>query len=109
MDRLAQVDANGDLAYMSERLRRKAKALLALQPSGPDKAGSFLQQTLAPSRRQGARALGLRSATDLAALWADRGEPAKALALLRPALALFDDGMQTAGLAAAASLLSALA
>jgi hypothetical protein len=109
LDRLAQVDANGDLAYKPELLRLKGKALLALLPASSDKAGSFLQQTLAPSRRQGARAWGLRSATDLAALWADRGEPAKALALLRPALALFDDGMQTAGLAAAASLLSALA
>jgi len=106
---LAQVDANGDLVYKPELLRLKGKALLALLPASPDEAESFLQQSLASSRRQGARAWELRSAIDLAALWAGRGEAARALALLRHAVDLFDEAARTTDLAAAARLLAALA
>jgi predicted ATPase len=60
------------------------------------------------SRRQGARAWELRTATDLAALLADRGRSDNAAALLRPVYAQFVEGLDTPDLKAAERLLATL-
>jgi predicted ATPase len=65
-------------------------------------------QSLELSRRQGARAWELRTAVDLAALWADQGLAESARALLRPVFETFEEGSNTADLEAAEHLLTTL-
>jgi predicted ATPase len=65
-------------------------------------------QSLELSRRQGARAWKLRSAIDLAALWAGQGRSDEARALLLPAFQQFTEGLNTADLKSAERLLKTL-
>ena len=55
-------------------------------------------QSLDLSRRQGARAWELRTATDFAALLAAQGQSESARALLRPVFEQFAEGFDTADL-----------
>lgn len=64
---IRQVEANGDLAYLPELLRVKGGLILAGPRPDPVMAEACFRQSLELSRRQGARAWGLRTATDLAA------------------------------------------
>lgn len=104
------VAGNGNALYAAEGLRLEGELALA---EGDDDAGreaaerSFLA-ALALARTQGARALELRAATSLARLWAGRGEAARGLALLEPAYADFGEGLHTADLVAAKTLLDRL-
>ena len=50
----------------------------------------------------------VRTAIDLAELWASQGLPAKAAALLRPIFELFEEGFDTSDLKAAANLMESL-
>ncbi len=77
---IAMVEETGDLSQMPELLRVKASLLLTMQTPDLVEAESCLTQSLELSRRQGARAWELRTATDLAALMADRGERDRARA-----------------------------
>jgi predicted ATPase/DNA-binding winged helix-turn-helix (wHTH) protein len=102
-------EANGDHCYMPELLRVKAGLLLSMpQPSIGDAEACFMQ-SLEVSRRQGARALELRAATDLATLWSCRGRPDDARELLQPVFRQFVEGADTADLKAAERLLAILA
>ena len=65
-------------------------------------------QSLELSRRQGARAWELRTAIDLAALWAGQGRSDDARALLQPVFEQFVEGLDTADLKAAERLLATL-
>jgi predicted ATPase len=65
-------------------------------------------QSLELSRRHGARAWELRSAMDLAELWAGLGRSTDARALLLPAFEQFTEGLDTADLTAAERLLTTL-
>jgi len=104
------VAGNGNALYAAEGLRLEGELALA---EGDDDAGreaaerSFLA-ALALAQTQGARALELRAATSLARLWAGRGEAARGLALLEPAYADFGEGLHTADLVAAKTLLDRL-
>ena len=60
------------------------------------------------SRRQDARSWELRTAVDLAALWAAQGQPESARALLSPIFEQFVEGLDTADLMAAKHLLATL-
>jgi predicted ATPase len=60
------------------------------------------------SRHQGARAWELRTATDLAALWASQGRADDAKALLQPVFEQFTEGSDTADVKAAEYLLAKL-
>ena len=60
------------------------------------------------SRRQGARAWELRTATDLAALWISQGRSGDAQALLGPIFGQFTEGFDTEDLKAAERLLARL-
>jgi predicted ATPase len=60
------------------------------------------------SRRQGARSWELRSAVDLAALWAAHGQRGRGLAVLQPIFEKFVEGSDTADLNAAEHPLATL-
>jgi predicted ATPase len=78
------------------------------QPSVSD-AELSLAQSLEVSRRQGARAWQLRTATDLAALLASRGQSERGRVLLQPVFEQFTEGFDTADLKAAERTLASLA
>jgi tetratricopeptide (TPR) repeat protein len=102
------VDANGDAAFTPELLRLKGSLLLSKpQPRVAD-VQSCLAQSLELSRRQGARAWELRTATDLASLLASQGRRENARAILRPVFDQFVEGFDTADLMSAGRLLKTL-
>jgi predicted ATPase len=102
------VRTNGDLSHMPEVLRVKGSLLAAKpQPSGAD-AEKHFTQSLELSRRQGARAWELRTATDLAALLAGQGRAERARTLLQPIFEQFVEGSDTADLKAAERVLATL-
>ncbi len=102
------VEENGDLLYMPEALRVKGKVLLSLPQRRPDVAEICFTQSLDWSRRQGARAWELRTAVDLAALWAAQGQRDRARAILQPIFEQFAEGLDTTDLKAAEHLLATL-
>jgi predicted ATPase/DNA-binding winged helix-turn-helix (wHTH) protein len=102
------VEANGDLCYLPELLRVKGALLLSTPEPSAEDAENCLMRSLEESRRQGARAWELRTAVDLAALWADQGKPQQSRALLRPVYEQFTEGLDTADLKMAKSLLATL-
>lgn len=65
-------------------------------------------QSIEWSRRQSARSWELRTAVDLAALWARQSRPDAARALLQPVFERFVEGLDTADLKAAERLLATL-
>jgi hypothetical protein len=102
------VEANGDFCYMPELLRLKGSLLLSMPDPSVDDAEMVFVRSLELSRRQGARAWELRTAIDLAALLAARGQSERARALLQPVFGQFVEGSETADLKAAERLLATL-
>lgn len=98
---IRSVETKGDLVYMPELLRVKARLV-------PDDAEPCLRQSLELSRRQGARAWELRAATDLASLLKAQGRAVAARALLQPVSESFTEGRDTADMKAAQRVLAAL-
>ena len=66
------------------------------------------KQSLELSRAHGSRAWELRTAADLAALWAGQGRSDDARALLLPVFEHFTEGLETADLKAAERVLATL-
>jgi predicted ATPase len=106
---IRRVETRGDFSYMPELLRVKGNLFLSKQEVSIEGAKDCFNRSLDLSRLQGARAWELRTATDLAALWADLGRSDRGLALLQPVYEQFDEGSDTADLKAAARLLAKLA
>lgn len=105
---IGMVRSDGPLSHMPELLRVKGQVLLALpRPATADAEAHFIR-SLDWSRRQRARAWELRTATDLATLWAAQGRAEKARALLRPVFEAFAEGLDTADPAAAGRLLASI-
>jgi predicted ATPase/DNA-binding winged helix-turn-helix (wHTH) protein len=102
------IEANGDTVYMPELLRLKGSLLLSQPQPRVAEAELCFTQSLELSRQQGARAWELRTATDLAALFANQGHPEGGRALLQPIFEQFIEGFDTADLTAAKSLISTL-
>jgi predicted ATPase/DNA-binding winged helix-turn-helix (wHTH) protein len=102
------IDITGEGSFMPELMRLKAGLLLSRSPSNQSDAEMHLMESLDVSRRQGARAWELRTATDLAALWAAQGKSKSALGLLQPVFEQFVEGFDTADLRAAQHLLAEL-
>jgi predicted ATPase len=88
-------------------LRAKGNVLLSMGRASADAEVCFTR-SLELSRRQGARAWELRTATDLAALWAGQGRSADPRALLLSVFEQFAEGAETADLKAAQRLLATL-
>jgi hypothetical protein len=78
------IEANGELLYMPEALRVKGSVILSIPQRRAHDAQMYFIQSLDWSRRQDARSWELRTAVDLAALWAAQGQPESARALLSP-------------------------
>src|SRR6516162_6215240 len=91
------VEANGELLYMPEALRVKGSVLLSMPQRRAHDAQMCFIQSLDWSRRQDARSWELRTAVDLAALWATQGQPESARALLSPILEQFVEGLEYGG------------
>ncbi|MDQ8732582.1 winged helix-turn-helix domain-containing protein [Bradyrhizobium sp. LHD-71] len=105
---IRQAEANEALSHMPELLRVKGCVLLAMAPPMRDEAESCFAQSLEWSGRQGARACELRTAVDLAALWADQRKSDAARSLLQPVVEQFAAAANTADLTAARQLLASL-
>jgi hypothetical protein len=102
------VKAQGDLCYMPELLRVKGNLLLGLSHPMASDAEMCFMQSLEWSRQQAAPAWELRTAVDLAALFAAQRQVESARALLLPVFKQFVEGSETADLKAAERLLAAL-
>jgi predicted ATPase/DNA-binding winged helix-turn-helix (wHTH) protein len=102
------VESSGALSYMPELLRVKGSLLLAMPQRRVEDAEICFTQSLELSRRQGARAWELRTATDLAALWAGQGRSKDARVLLQTVFEQFTEGSDLADLKAAERLLTTL-
>jgi predicted ATPase len=74
-----------------------------------DAAAECLQRAMVTARRQQARLSELRAAVSLANLWRERGKRKEAYDLVAPLYAWFTEGLQSADLRAAATLLDQLA
>jgi tetratricopeptide (TPR) repeat protein len=107
-DTIRLVDVNGEASFMPELLRLKAGLLLSMPQSAPSEAEIYFLRSLELSRRQGARAWELRTATDLAALWAAQGKSDSARELLRPTFEQFVEGFDTTDVKAAERVLATL-
>jgi len=98
---IERVEERGELCYLPELLRVKGRLLHSMPRPSDDEAELCLAQSLELSRRQGARAWELRTAVDLAASLAARGQAESARALLQPVLEQFPEGLDTADLKSA--------
>ncbi|MGY4496931.1 putative ATPase [Bradyrhizobium sp. GM24.11] len=107
-DAIGKVEKNGDFFFMPELLRVRGCALLRLPEPRVEDAETWFGRSLELSRRQGAQAWELRSAIDLAALFADQGRRDDARRLLQPIIERFAEGFETADLKAASRLLAEL-
>ena len=105
---ISLVEANGDLVYMPEALRVQGNVLLSMPKRRAHDAEMCFVQSLDWSRRQDARSWELRTAVDLAALWAAQGQRERAHAVLEPIFEAFVEGLDTADLKAAKHLLATL-
>jgi predicted ATPase/DNA-binding winged helix-turn-helix (wHTH) protein len=105
---ISLVEVNGDLVHMPEALRVQGRVLRCMPQRRAHDAERCLVRSLDWSRRQGARSWELRTAVDLAALWAAQGQPGRARALLEPIFDAFVEGLDTADLQAAKQLLATL-
>lgn len=95
-----------DQRWIEAELRR-LEAWMVLEADHA-RAEAALHAALAVAQGQAARAWELRVATDLARIWAERGERRRAHDLLAPVQGWFEEGFDTADGREAASLLEAL-
>jgi class 3 adenylate cyclase/tetratricopeptide (TPR) repeat protein len=99
---LLRVEKNGPTTT-SELLR--LRGVLHQHDGSTDLAESYFHRSFKIAEGQGARLFQLRTATDLARLYLDQGEPARARAVLEPLYSSFDEGFDTADLLAAQGVL----
>jgi tetratricopeptide (TPR) repeat protein len=97
----------GGAPLEAELYRLKGEALLA-GAGTVSEAETVIEQGIAVARRQNAKSWELRAATSLARLRRQQGRPQEAAALLVPILGWFTEGLDTADLQAARTLLAAL-
>ncbi len=103
---LTTVSRNSERIFEAELYRLKARALMLRDEK--EGATAALQRALKTARCQRAKALELRAATDLAALWMDQGKREEALELLAPVCGWFTEGPDTQDLKQAKALLHRL-
>lgn len=102
------VEKNGDLCYMPELLRIRGNLHLSSPTAAADNAEICLMHSLEFSRKIGARAWELRTATDLATFLLGDGRARDARGLLQPVFQRFSEGLDTADVTAAERLLAKL-
>jgi adenylate cyclase len=101
----AAMSVGDDVVFAAEIERRCA--LARMQCTG-GRVTDELQHAMAIARRQGALALELRAACDLARIWADSGARQRARSVLEPVLAAFTEGFATLDLSEARTLFDQL-
>jgi predicted ATPase len=106
-EEIERVEANGNGNCLPELRRIKGSLLLSMGRPQQDAESCFMK-SLDLSRHQGARAWELRTAIDLAALWAQQGQRHRARELLAPIFERFAEGLDTADLKAAKLMLKRL-
>jgi DNA-binding winged helix-turn-helix (wHTH) protein/predicted ATPase len=106
---LAVMENTGERCDEAELYRIKGDLLLQQAVPNMAQAEACFQQALAVARRQQARSLELRAATSLSRLWQSQGKCAEAQQLLTPVYDWFTEGVDTADLWEARTLLEALA
>jgi predicted ATPase len=104
---LKAVEKMGGAPLEAELYRLRGEALLAGAGTA-GKAETAIEQAIAVARRQNAKSWELRGAMSLARLRRQQGRPQEAVALLAPILAWFTEGLDTADLQAARTLLDDL-
>ena len=103
---LTTVSRNSERIFEAELYRLKARTLVLRGTK--DDGTELLQKALRTARCQRAKALELRAATDLAALWMDQGRREEALEVLTPVYGWFTEGFETQDLKQAKALLDQL-
>ena len=103
----ALVEETGERYVEAEIHRLEGNLLLATDDTAA--AEACYLRALAVARAQEARSLELRAACDLARLWAECGDRARAAELLAPVYGWFTEGFDTADLKEAKALLDGLA
>jgi tetratricopeptide (TPR) repeat protein len=104
---LEAVEKMGGAPLAAELHRLRGEALLA-GAGTPSEAETAIEQSIEVARRQNAKSWELRAATSLARLRRQQGRPQEAAALLAPILGWFTEGLDTADLQAARTLLADL-
>jgi predicted ATPase len=104
---LKAVEKTGGAPLEAELYRLRGEALLA-GAGTPSEAETAIQQAIDVARRQNAKSWELRAAMSLARLRQQQGRPQEAAALLAPILGWFTEGLDTADLQAARTLLAEL-
>jgi len=103
----AVLEETGARAFEAELHRVAGEALVSCE--GPSHAAEGrLRRAVEVGRRRGGPALKLRAATSLARFWTSTGDPTGARDLLAPTYQRFREGLDTADLVEARTLLDAL-
>src|SRR4029077_21294735 len=105
---LEQVEKMGGAPLEAELYLLRGEALLA-GAGTVSEAETAIEKGIEVARRQNAKSWELRGAMSLARLRRQQGRPQEAAALLAPILAWFTEGLDTADLQAARTLLDDLA
>jgi predicted ATPase len=104
----SEAETSGTRHWAAELYRRRGELLLCLGESDDEEAVAWLQKALETARQQSARSLELRAALSLARFLCRQQQPAAAYTLLQPIYAGFSEGLDTADLQAAQTLLRSL-
>jgi len=104
---LQAVEKTGGAPLEAELYRLRGEALLA-GAGTVSEAEAAIEQAIDVARRQNAKSWELRAAMSLARLRRQQGRPHEAVALLAPILGWFTEGLDTADLQAARTLLADL-
>jgi predicted ATPase len=104
----ARIERTGERWWEAETHRLRGKLIRQRSHAGEGEAERCYRTALACARRQHAKSLELRTATDLAGLWAAQGRRAEARDLLAPVYGWFTEGFDTADLKDAKTMLDRL-
>jgi predicted ATPase len=102
---LVMADTTGERVFEAELYRLKGELLLQQAPSDASQAERCFQQALAIARRRQAKSWELRAAVSLSRLWQRQGRLATAYTVLAEVYSGFTEGLDTADLRAAKTLL----
>lgn len=105
---LRETSTTGEQFFVAELLRLKGASLAQNRDTDPARAEDILNQALEMAGRQSAHSLALRTAMDLARIWADRDQVEAATALLAEHLAKIVDGRETRDIKTASMFLDTL-
>ena len=108
IEALRLVEATGERYWVAEMRRLQGEYLIQASPDKSLEAEERFHQALEIARRQQTKSLELRAAISLSRLWR-RGPSQAAYDLLAPVYGRFTEGLDTADLIAAKSLLDVLA